>query len=171
MQSIKRTRITWTFNNWNSHLHESKMGTSCMCPGAQTPRYKTTPKWLCSSDKQPTSNVNTEEHWGQEQRRKKRVGRTSLDLFLLALTMKPWLSCCLCACAYACLCVCVCICMCVWLSCVAVLCCRSEDVDKLSDPGKQQPQPRSIFDFEPGKTATSESRSQVHNNLSTLFLF
>ncbi|KAL7391851.1 hypothetical protein ABVT39_015761 [Epinephelus coioides] len=38
----------------------------------------------------------------------------------------------------------------------------SEDVDKLSDPGKQHPQPRSIFDFEPGKSSTSESRSQVH---------
>ncbi|XP_029367330.1 vinexin isoform X2 [Echeneis naucrates] len=35
-----------------------------------------------------------------------------------------------------------------------------EDVDKLSDPGKQQPQPRSIFDFEPGKNTTSESYSQ-----------
>ncbi|XP_061584856.1 vinexin isoform X3 [Cololabis saira] len=37
----------------------------------------------------------------------------------------------------------------------------SEDVDKLSDPGKQHPQPRSIFDFEPGKTTASESHSQV----------
>ncbi|XP_075894989.1 vinexin isoform X3 [Nelusetta ayraudi] len=38
----------------------------------------------------------------------------------------------------------------------------SEDVDKLSDPGRQHPQPRSIFDFEPGKNTTSESRSQTH---------
>uniref|UniRef100_A0A1A8L7B4 Sorbin and SH3 domain containing 3 n=1 Tax=Nothobranchius pienaari TaxID=704102 RepID=A0A1A8L7B4_9TELE len=37
----------------------------------------------------------------------------------------------------------------------------SEDVDKLSDPGKQQPQPRSIFDFEPGKSPTSETHSQT----------
>ncbi|KAM6931508.1 vinexin isoform 2-T3 [Xenentodon cancila] len=37
----------------------------------------------------------------------------------------------------------------------------SEDVDKLSDPGKQHPQPRSIFDFEPGTSTTSESHSQV----------
>ncbi|XP_037830805.1 vinexin isoform X3 [Kryptolebias marmoratus] len=36
----------------------------------------------------------------------------------------------------------------------------SEDVDKLSDPGKRQPQPRSIFDFEPGKSTASESPSQ-----------
>uniref|UniRef100_A0A668APP2 Sorbin and SH3 domain containing 3 n=1 Tax=Myripristis murdjan TaxID=586833 RepID=A0A668APP2_9TELE len=33
---------------------------------------------------------------------------------------------------------------------------------KLSDPGKQQPQPKSIFDFEPGQsTATSENHSQL----------
>ncbi|XP_031160941.1 vinexin isoform X8 [Sander lucioperca] len=38
----------------------------------------------------------------------------------------------------------------------------SEDVDKLSDPGKQYPQPRSIFDFEPGKSSPSGSHSQVH---------
>ncbi|XP_041793759.1 vinexin isoform X4 [Chelmon rostratus] len=38
----------------------------------------------------------------------------------------------------------------------------SEDVDKLSDPGKQHPQPKSIFDFEPGKSTASESRSQAH---------
>ncbi|XP_053181239.1 vinexin isoform X4 [Scomber japonicus] len=38
----------------------------------------------------------------------------------------------------------------------------SEDVDKLSDPGKQHPQPKSIYDFEPGKSTTSESHSQVH---------
>ncbi|XP_018524452.1 vinexin isoform X2 [Lates calcarifer] len=38
----------------------------------------------------------------------------------------------------------------------------SEDVDKLSDPGKQHPQPKSIFDFEPGKTTASESHSQTH---------
>ncbi|XP_024908880.1 vinexin isoform X2 [Cynoglossus semilaevis] len=38
----------------------------------------------------------------------------------------------------------------------------SEDVDKLSDPGKQQqPQPRSIFDFEPGKT-NSSSKNQTY---------
>ncbi|CAN9513395.1 unnamed protein product [Ophioblennius macclurei] len=36
----------------------------------------------------------------------------------------------------------------------------SEDVDKISDPGKQHRQPRSIFDFEPGKTTASENRSQ-----------
>lgn len=51
-----------------------------------------------------------------------------------------------------------CVCVCV---CVGVLCFRSEDVDKLSDPGKLHPQPRSIFDFEPGKSTTSESHSQV----------
>ncbi|XP_078107687.1 vinexin isoform X4 [Sander vitreus] len=38
----------------------------------------------------------------------------------------------------------------------------SEDVDKLSDPGKQYPQPRSIFDFEPGKSSPSGSHSQAH---------
>ncbi|XP_070820348.1 vinexin isoform X2 [Chaetodon trifascialis] len=38
----------------------------------------------------------------------------------------------------------------------------SEDVDKLSDPGKQHPQPKSIFDFEPGKSTASESRSQAY---------
>nr|XP_046243147.1 vinexin isoform X2 [Scatophagus argus] len=38
----------------------------------------------------------------------------------------------------------------------------SQDVDKLSDPGKQHSQPKSIFDFEPGKSSTSESRSQAH---------
>ncbi|XP_059193833.1 vinexin isoform X5 [Centropristis striata] len=38
----------------------------------------------------------------------------------------------------------------------------SEDVDKLSDPGKQHLQPRSIFDFEPGRSSTSEGHSQVH---------
>ncbi|KAF0033438.1 hypothetical protein F2P81_013504 [Scophthalmus maximus] len=37
----------------------------------------------------------------------------------------------------------------------------SEDVDKLSDLGKQQPQPKSIFDFEPGRCGTSESHSQA----------
>ncbi|XP_037537050.1 vinexin [Nematolebias whitei] len=36
----------------------------------------------------------------------------------------------------------------------------SEDVDKLSDPAKRQPQPRSIFDFEPIRSSTSESHSQ-----------
>ncbi|XP_042278094.1 vinexin isoform X2 [Thunnus maccoyii] len=39
----------------------------------------------------------------------------------------------------------------------------SEDVDKLSDLGKQHPQPKSIFDFEPGKSTASESHSQVHS--------
>ncbi|XP_076587896.1 vinexin isoform X2 [Chaetodon auriga] len=38
----------------------------------------------------------------------------------------------------------------------------SEDVDKLSDPGKQHPQPKSIFDFEPGKSTASESCSQAY---------
>ncbi|TNN55610.1 Vinexin [Liparis tanakae] len=38
----------------------------------------------------------------------------------------------------------------------------SEDVDKVSDPGKQPPEPRSIFDFEPGKSSTSGIYSQVH---------
>ncbi|XP_008280524.1 vinexin isoform X2 [Stegastes partitus] len=38
----------------------------------------------------------------------------------------------------------------------------SEDVDKLSDPGKQHRQPKSIFDFEPGKSTTSESHSQAY---------
>ncbi|XP_022055555.2 vinexin isoform X3 [Acanthochromis polyacanthus] len=38
----------------------------------------------------------------------------------------------------------------------------SEDVDKLSDPGKQHRQPKSIFDFEPGKSTTSEGHSQAY---------
>uniref|UniRef100_A0A0S7F6C8 VINEX n=1 Tax=Poeciliopsis prolifica TaxID=188132 RepID=A0A0S7F6C8_9TELE len=38
----------------------------------------------------------------------------------------------------------------------------SEDVDKLSDPGKRQPQPKSIFDFEPDRSFASVSNSQVH---------
>ncbi|XP_019949644.2 vinexin isoform X9 [Paralichthys olivaceus] len=38
----------------------------------------------------------------------------------------------------------------------------SEDVDKLSDLGKQHPQPKSIFDFEPGKNSTSEIQSQTY---------
>ncbi|XP_035022216.1 vinexin isoform X2 [Hippoglossus stenolepis] len=38
----------------------------------------------------------------------------------------------------------------------------SEDVDKLSDLGKQHPQPKSIFDFEPGKSSTSEIQSQTY---------
>ncbi|KAG7243871.1 hypothetical protein INR49_006026 [Caranx melampygus] len=38
----------------------------------------------------------------------------------------------------------------------------TEDVDKLSDPGKQPPQPKSIFDFEPGKSTTPESRCQTY---------
>ncbi|XP_056232129.1 vinexin isoform X2 [Seriola aureovittata] len=38
----------------------------------------------------------------------------------------------------------------------------TEDVDKLSDPGKQHPQPKSIYDFEPGKSTTSESHSQTY---------
>ncbi|KAM7391531.1 hypothetical protein PAMP_022214 [Pampus punctatissimus] len=41
----------------------------------------------------------------------------------------------------------------------------SEDVDKLSDPGKQHPQPKSIYDFEPGKSAASESNNQAHLSL------
>ncbi|XP_028269239.1 vinexin isoform X2 [Parambassis ranga] len=41
----------------------------------------------------------------------------------------------------------------------------SEDVDKLSDPGKQHPQPKSIFDFEPGKSTTTENHSQAHLSL------
>ncbi|XP_051278687.1 vinexin isoform X3 [Dicentrarchus labrax] len=41
----------------------------------------------------------------------------------------------------------------------------SEDVDKLSDPGKQHPQPKSIFDFEPGRSTASESHSQAHLSL------
>lgn len=60
----------------------------------------------------------------------------------------------------------VCVCVCVYVCvCAAVLCFRSEDVDKLSDPGKQHPQPKSIFDFEPGKSAASESRSQVRPHM------
>ncbi|XP_067377458.1 vinexin isoform X2 [Channa argus] len=42
----------------------------------------------------------------------------------------------------------------------------SEDVDKLSDPGKQHPQPKSIFDFEPGKSTATESHSQAHLSLT-----
>ncbi len=61
-------------------------------------------------------------------------------------------------------CVCVCLCVRVW-----VLCFRSEDVDKLSDPGKQHPQPKSIFDFEPGKSTASESRSQVRPHMQSQF--
>ncbi|XP_030593891.1 vinexin isoform X2 [Archocentrus centrarchus] len=38
----------------------------------------------------------------------------------------------------------------------------SEGVDRLSDPGKQHPQPKSIFDFEPGKSTTSESHRQAY---------
>ncbi|KAM4616377.1 vinexin isoform 2-T5 [Polymixia lowei] len=38
----------------------------------------------------------------------------------------------------------------------------SEDVDKLSDTGKQHPKPKSIFDFEPGQSTTSEHHSQGH---------
>ncbi|XP_028312846.1 vinexin isoform X2 [Gouania willdenowi] len=37
----------------------------------------------------------------------------------------------------------------------------SEDVDKLSDPGRQHPQPRSIYDFEPGRSTTSDPYSPV----------
>ncbi|XP_021172595.2 vinexin isoform X3 [Fundulus heteroclitus] len=37
----------------------------------------------------------------------------------------------------------------------------SEDVAKLSDPGKQHSQPRSIFDFEPERSSASESKGQV----------
>ncbi|XP_076010282.1 vinexin isoform X3 [Genypterus blacodes] len=42
----------------------------------------------------------------------------------------------------------------------------SEDVDKLSDPGKQHPQPRSIFDFEPGQGNTSESHRQDRQSMN-----
>lgn len=56
----------------------------------------------------------------------------------------------------------VCVCVCVW---VWVLYFRSEDVDRLSDPGKQHAQPKSIFDFEPGKSITSESHSQVQTHM------
>ncbi|XP_062238472.1 vinexin isoform X2 [Platichthys flesus] len=38
----------------------------------------------------------------------------------------------------------------------------SEDVDKLSDLGKQHPQPKSIFDFEPGRSSTSEIQSKTY---------
>ncbi|XP_040052031.2 vinexin isoform X2 [Gasterosteus aculeatus] len=38
----------------------------------------------------------------------------------------------------------------------------SEDVDKLSDPGRQHPEPRSVFDFEPGKSSASQLHSQVY---------
>ncbi|KAM7416154.1 hypothetical protein PAMA_018293 [Pampus argenteus] len=41
----------------------------------------------------------------------------------------------------------------------------SEDVDKLSDPGKQHPQPKSIYDFEPGKSTAPESHNQAHLSL------
>ncbi|KAM7018519.1 vinexin isoform 6-T6 [Tautogolabrus adspersus] len=43
----------------------------------------------------------------------------------------------------------------------------SEDVDKLSDPGKQHPQPKSIFDFEPGKSSASESHNQARSSPKT----
>nr|XP_029137652.1 vinexin isoform X2 [Labrus bergylta] len=43
----------------------------------------------------------------------------------------------------------------------------SEDVDKLSDPGKQHPQPKSIFDFEPGKSSASVSHSQACSSQKT----
>ncbi|KAF7660128.1 hypothetical protein LDENG_00288080 [Lucifuga dentata] len=42
----------------------------------------------------------------------------------------------------------------------------SEDVDKLSDPVKQHPQPKSIFDFEPGQSSTSENHKQGHLSLN-----
>ncbi|XP_053727521.1 vinexin isoform X2 [Synchiropus splendidus] len=38
----------------------------------------------------------------------------------------------------------------------------SEDVDKLACEGKRHQQPRSIFDFEPGKSSVSEVHSQSH---------
>lgn len=75
--------------------------------------------------------------------------KTSLDSFLQAHTMESWFS------SYP-----VCVCVCVHA------CFRSEDVDKLSDPGKQQqPQPRSIFDFEPGKTNSSSKNQVRHHRL------
>lgn len=80
----------------------------------------------------------------QEEWREKRVGRTSLDLLLQALTMNHGWA------AVRGVCV-----------CVGVLCFRSEDVDKLSDPGRQHPEPRSVFDFEPGKSSASQLHSQV----------
>lgn len=40
----------------------------------------------------------------------------------------------------------------------------SEDVDKLSDLGKQQRQPKSIFDFEPEECTASENHSQLHRS-------
>uniref|UniRef100_A0A096LWP8 Sorbin and SH3 domain containing 3 n=1 Tax=Poecilia formosa TaxID=48698 RepID=A0A096LWP8_POEFO len=46
----------------------------------------------------------------------------------------------------------------------------SEDVDKLSDPGKQQPQPKSIFDFEPDRSSASVSNSQVLQNMGQVHL-
>ncbi|XP_056131538.1 vinexin isoform X2 [Lampris incognitus] len=38
----------------------------------------------------------------------------------------------------------------------------SEDVAKLSDTGNHHPQPKSIFDFEPGQSTTTKNYSQVH---------
>ncbi|KAM8886839.1 vinexin isoform 2-T4 [Spinachia spinachia] len=38
----------------------------------------------------------------------------------------------------------------------------SEDVDKLLDPGRRHPEPRSVFEFEPGKSSTSQLHSQVY---------
>lgn len=48
--------------------------------------------------------------------------------------------------------------------CVVDLCFRREGVDKLSDLGKQQPEPKRIFDFEPGKNFSSESCFQVRHH-------
>ncbi|XP_068166525.1 vinexin isoform X2 [Antennarius striatus] len=42
-----------------------------------------------------------------------------------------------------------------------------EDVDKLSDPGKQHLKPKSIFDFEPGKSVLSESQTQAQYSRRT----
>ncbi|XP_068617033.1 vinexin [Brachionichthys hirsutus] len=43
----------------------------------------------------------------------------------------------------------------------------SEDVDKLSDPGRQHLKPKSIFDFEPGKSVAPQSRSQARLSTRT----
>ncbi|KAK7934183.1 hypothetical protein WMY93_005079 [Mugilogobius chulae] len=42
----------------------------------------------------------------------------------------------------------------------------SEDVDKLSDTGKQQRQPKSIFDYEPGLSTASENNKQAYPPVS-----
>ena len=52
-------------------------------------------------------------------------------------------------------CVCVCVCVCV-LTFLLGLCFRSE-----LGVGDKHPQPKSIFDFEPGRSNTSGNRDQV----------